>query len=415
MRGAAATSKHPDRGEHRAKRHGKRRRKALLVAAIGLAVLLTPLVLSEVWFRWKTFDSLGPWQLGGAVREGVEDEYCQYDPLLGWRGKPNFEGLHYRANLPPTPLSLNSKGWRDRERSVRLADGRKRILLLGDSFGMGLGVPFEQAVACLLEKETRAEVVNLSMNGYSTDQELLVLEKEGLTYQPDVVVLLFYWNDVPNNVFPVTFMGYTKPCFTLDAQGNLVLQYRPGHHGAATPGFRHSLARWFRNHSELYRRLWVRGRMAAVRAGKAPPVSPFDYAGPKAGRIALSPDAQGMDRNAIVILGKLLRKIDEHSRSIGAKTLIVVIPMADQVRRLAADTDRVDYDLLPPGAMMRAFARQTGIPTLMLLPALREAERLKPTSFPKEFHWTPAGHRAAAKAIADELRRRKWMQRNDER
>lgn len=111
----------------------------------------------------------------------------------------------------------------------------------------------------------------------------------------------------------------------------------------------------------------------------------------------------------MVILGKLLRRIDQRSRSIGARTLIVVIPMADQVRRLATVTDPVDYDQLPPGAVMRAFARQTGIPTLMLLPAMREAERLEATSFPREFHWTPAGHRAAAKAVAAELRRREWL------
>ena len=152
--------------------------------------------------------------------------------MLAWRGRPGFEGVHYRANLPPTKLKLNRRGWRDVERTTARTPGRRRIVLLGDSFALGLGVAFGQSLRPLLEKELgRTDVINLAMNGSSTDQELLVLESEGLAY-------------------------------------------RPGAHGAPTPGLWAGLSRTLRNRSELFRRLWVRRRMAKVRARLGQPVSP---------------------------------------------------------------------------------------------------------------------------------------------
>ena len=402
-----ANERHEQNAEAPKRKRGRRR--ALLMAGVCVGAVLVAVLLAELWVRRQTFGGLGPWRIGGTVRQGVEDEYCEWDPLLGWRGKAGFEGVHYRANLPATPLRLNSRGWRDVEPSAARTPGKRRIVLLGDSFGMGLGVAREEGVATLLGNELGAEVVNLAMNGYSTDQELLVLEREGLAYSPDIVVVLFYWNDLYQNAFPVTFLGYIKPCFTLDRKGKLVLQYEPGPHDRPTPGVLRGLGRTLRGHSELFRRIWVQRRMAAVRAGKAPPVSPFDYPGPKPRKINLSPDPKGTDRKAVVILGKLLRRIDALSRSRGARTLVVVIPLWFQVRQLAQAADPVDYGRIWPDAIMLGFERRTRIPTLLLLPHLRETERAEPTSFPREFHWTPAGHRTAAKAIAGEIRRRGWL------
>ena len=59
----------------------------------------------------------------------------------------------------------------------------------------------EQIFASLLESRSgHYEIVNLGVEGYGTDQELLLLEHEGLAYSPDVVVLNFCIdNDSINN------------------------------------------------------------------------------------------------------------------------------------------------------------------------------------------------------------------------
>ncbi|MBU1849701.1 MAG: hypothetical protein KKH40_03155, partial [Nanoarchaeota archaeon] len=52
----------------------------------------------------------------------------------------------------------------------------------------------------LNENKLDYEVINLGVSGYGTDQELILLQKEGLKYNPDVVILGFYLeNDKPDN------------------------------------------------------------------------------------------------------------------------------------------------------------------------------------------------------------------------
>ena len=60
--------------------------------------------------------------------------------------------------------------------------------MVGDSFTMGLGVAWKQCFCTILGRlferkgpspssVPRVEVVNLGMNGYATDQELIVLKE----------------------------------------------------------------------------------------------------------------------------------------------------------------------------------------------------------------------------------------------
>jgi hypothetical protein len=74
---------------------------------------------------------------------------------------------------------------------------RPRVLMLGDSITFGSGVRDEETFCALMAQ--RYDVVNLGVEGYGTDQELLKLEREGLAYHPDVVVLNFtVANDIWN-------------------------------------------------------------------------------------------------------------------------------------------------------------------------------------------------------------------------
>ena len=52
----------------------------------------------------------------------------------------------------------------------------------------------------LTEAGSAVEVINLAVGGFGTLQELLVLQEEGLRYEPDLVVLGFYFgNDLVDN------------------------------------------------------------------------------------------------------------------------------------------------------------------------------------------------------------------------
>src|SRR5262249_3808860 len=117
----------------------------------------------------------------------------------GFRHSPNSEVIvvHPAARDTPTLYKTNSLGYRNREIGAKQGE---RILFLGDSITLGLGVNEEYTFVRLVEGLARAdgpgwETVNAAVNGLGTNGELAVLNETGLSVSPDVVVLGFYLND----------------------------------------------------------------------------------------------------------------------------------------------------------------------------------------------------------------------------
>ena len=124
----------------------------------------------------------------------------------GVRGNmPNVEYMHKTPDYK-VHFKINSKGVRsDREIPYSKADSIKRILILGDSFGMGYGVEnentFSETASNLLNaRGIKNEVINLSVSGHGTEEELVTLTNEGLKYQPDLIILQFHRSDFNDNV-----------------------------------------------------------------------------------------------------------------------------------------------------------------------------------------------------------------------
>jgi len=82
--------------------------------------------------------------------------------------------------------------------------GVKRILSLGDSFTVGYEVDNNETFSSVIERELRSrgvaiEVLNAGVSGYSTAEECLYLERELLRYDPDLVLVSFFANDLVDN------------------------------------------------------------------------------------------------------------------------------------------------------------------------------------------------------------------------
>jgi len=102
--------------------------------------------------------------------------------------------------------------------------GRSRVVLLGDSFTFGEDVEDEEAWASLLAARLpNSEILNLGVSGYGLDQILLLFEREGRRYHPDIVVLGFFWDDVRRTRF--SFFSYAKPRFALEDGGVTLTNY----------------------------------------------------------------------------------------------------------------------------------------------------------------------------------------------
>jgi lysophospholipase L1-like esterase len=123
-------------------------------------------------------------------------------------------------------VQINQKGLRDRDHSYERANDVRRILVLGDSFAWGYGVEEAERFSQLLESMMDVEVVNAGVSGYSTDQELLWLQNEGIKYDPDLIILVFAGNDIGDNEQQLVNTIYFKPQFVI-AEDQLILKNTP--------------------------------------------------------------------------------------------------------------------------------------------------------------------------------------------
>jgi len=99
-------------------------------------------------------------------------------------------------------IESNREGFRTRNLSKAKEPGVYRILFLGDSTTFGWGVEQDERFSDLLEKRLNAggsgihyEIVNLGLPGYSSYHGRIILDRYGLRYSPDMVILSFGAND----------------------------------------------------------------------------------------------------------------------------------------------------------------------------------------------------------------------------
>lgn len=98
---------------------------------------------------------------------------------------------------------VNSHGYRGPDRPPEKPEGLKRIVLLGDSFAWGYGVRDEDTISAVAEEELkrlvqdqRIEVLNFAVTGHTTTDEVAYLKSYALRFQPDIVLIAFFLNDV---------------------------------------------------------------------------------------------------------------------------------------------------------------------------------------------------------------------------
>ena len=122
--------------------------------------------------------------------------------------RTNQPNSHYRHRSPDVEVwfEINSRGLRaDREYPYAKPPGTVRIVSLGDSFTAGYEVDYDQTFSQVIERElSRAglevEVLNAGVSGYSNAEALLYLERELFRYDPDLVMLSFFGNDLSDNI-----------------------------------------------------------------------------------------------------------------------------------------------------------------------------------------------------------------------
>ncbi len=121
----------------------------------------------------------------------------QASKIFSWEHVPGSFGI---GRLGET-YHINSAGFRGAEHSVEKPTGIKRIVTVGDSFTFGMSVNQQDAYSFQLEKilnkeKKEYEVINRGVMGYNMWQHYEMLKKNAIPYQPDLIMLELYIDDV---------------------------------------------------------------------------------------------------------------------------------------------------------------------------------------------------------------------------
>ncbi|MDP9121989.1 MAG: SGNH/GDSL hydrolase family protein [Acidobacteriota bacterium] len=123
------------------------------------------------------------------------------NPKIGFEPVPGFVYHGPQRSFIDYEGASNALGYRDVDHQVKKPDGAYRIVVIGDSVGSGLKVErFEDTFPPLVERLLReagisSEVINLSVSGYNTQQEVETLREHGLEYAPDLVLVAYTLGD----------------------------------------------------------------------------------------------------------------------------------------------------------------------------------------------------------------------------
>lgn len=329
----------------------------------------------------------------------------QPDARLGWSHRPGAEG---RLLTPEFDVAYRIDGHGRRQHApgdAGMGASGPIVQLYGDSFAEGWGVDVDEGLAARLDAALAARVHNHGTAGYGTDQELLLFVHEGAAADPDLVVVLFYANDLWNNVSPVGIGARrgAKPLFRPDAYGGLRLEGTPVPEPPPAPtSWREQLGR--------------RSHLAALVLGALQPAALPSQQTRRfyAGLYRDDPEYAAVWN----LTGRLLAEFQRRVRAAGAAFVVVYAPAIVQIERddwrAKRELNRLtgDFDLGHPQRRLRELSQAYGFDWIDLTAAL-EAAASQSTVYYRDSHWNAGGHAAAATALADSLGARGWARQVD--
>lgn len=167
-------------------------RFSLLVAS----VLGTLTIVNSVM---RFFHQADPYRIEPtADSSGPEALIHQPNDVLKWVFAKGFKGHFCHPDYDGELFETNADGFRDRPWPARPDPDALRILVLGDSIAVGLGVERSENFSSLLESlltqklERKVTVFNAAVSGYGPAEQLLVLESVIDRLDPNIVLATFY-------------------------------------------------------------------------------------------------------------------------------------------------------------------------------------------------------------------------------
>jgi len=294
-----------------------------------------------------------------------------------------------------------------------------RVLILGDSFTEGPGIPWVYTYPKVLERALgrklarEVEVITLAASDYGTANEFLAYQRYGWPYRPDIVLLQFFGgNDFINNslAFAERNEGrsdFVRPYVIPEGERGYRVYRRAG--GLQFTHL-HPVRRFLRLRSVLFRRVeaaWVGWRWRGLDRRRPPASCQVET------EVFLhEPDASW--RSAFAVTERIARELKDLVEDRGRSTSRLLafsapgVPEVDpEVWRegiapmLARCHPGQPFGQLQSEARFQQVFRQAGIETVSLRDAFEQAVRAKRALYLPDGHFAVEGHRLASELLAD--------------
>jgi hypothetical protein len=372
------------------------------VTLVTLSCAFT-VALAEVVLRFQAHRIVrdGEWLEVGSV-------FDLDDPPVGFSLKPGATRISVKGGAYVIRDTINEQGLRDVPHPARKLPATKRVLVLGDSFMYGDGVEMEESMPRRLASlMPGVEFINAGVRAWNLDQEYLYYKARGRAWQPDLVLLAFFINDLIRD----------RAYDVVEGPDGLPIEYHRNADALARDlrdapgGVRGTLSSWLRSHSVLY--VLVRSRLddlarhglrgSTAGAGRRPPEIP--YLPVFRAREPGAPVPPEWTR-AYGVLDELKRIVSAD----GARLAVLIVPAPWQTSEEAwrgwlgwLELEPALYSRRAPAEMARAWCDRSATPCLDLIDSFdgRDREELY---LAQDFHWTGRGHQIAAEAV------RRWLE-----
>ncbi len=335
----------------------------------------------------------------------LREHFERPDPVFHHRFVPNASGWYKQLEFN-VHYSINAIGLRDREISRNKPEGTKRVLVLGDFFAEGNGVEAKDAFPAQLQAlvdaaglSTRWEVLNAGEAGYSPLLEYLLLEKQLIDLEPDLVILALDLSDVYDDIqFTklATFDGSGKP---VEARADPERNPGPWYVEAT-----YSLKDILKEHTRLYNFL----RRHIALAMLQPPDASGDV---RTDKYAMTRDGYHGDASDWSLTFGYIERIRKLLAVRGVPLWLTVYPYGHQISPREWNGGRVFWGFeqnrvytTAPQKQVEELGRSRGIPVINMTDDFLERSKKEfPLYFAYDGHFLPAGHAVAAEAIFREL------------
>ena len=311
----------------------------------------------------------------------VPSQYVEYaaDDILPFRPPLNTTWMQAGGGGEfEFEVRTNSLGFRDVEHRRDKPDGVFRILALGDSFTFGIGAAYEDSFLVRLEQRLNArpgshpvvEIIKAGMPRYWPEAEALLLERIGVTFEPDLVLVSFLPNDVADTVVGMDYLEVSDGFLVTREADRL-----------GRPGL------WLYLHSHAAR--IVLRRVVGSDAASAPAAA--------AAELAFTDvyEPGGPYEEAWVEVESQYQRMAETAAAAGSDLAIVHIPQLNFAMETAP------Y----PATRLGQWAEQHEVTFIDALPGIRRAAEQETLYWARDGHCNAAGYRVIADAVFDALTR----------